>query len=147
MLIPTRYITYAVICILCFVLGYFARSSETPEYQPVVDAKMIVAKTDTIFVRDTIYATRWKVKYDSIRDTLNITDTVQVKEYVRVADSTIVSCQRALASCAVALKARDTVIVTQDRYIEKVSKPKSSIRDLLIAAGVGALTTHYLKGR
>lgn len=50
-------------------------------------------------VRDTIRLTQWRTRYDTVRIEFRITDTVWVKEYVRVSDSTIRACGDALGSC------------------------------------------------
>ena len=48
-------------------------------------------------LRDTVYITRLHVKEDTVLK--HLTDTVQVKEYVYLADSTIAACRLELHDC------------------------------------------------
>lgn len=63
------------------------------------------AKLDTVFVQDTIRFTQWRDRWRILRDTLlsektiRFADTVWVKEFVAVADSTITACSEALQTC------------------------------------------------
>jgi hypothetical protein len=136
-----RWIIYGVAFAVGLVLGWLARSPvPSPSAKPIMDAKTQVAKIDTVLAIDTHYANKWFPRYDTIRDTVPVPywDTVWVKEYVKVADSTIFACRKALGSCLAAVKARDTVIVTQDRYIETVTKSSSKLRDI-VGFGLGAV--------
>lgn len=59
----------------------------------------IYVKESAQHVRDTIKLTQWRTRYDTVRVEYRITDTVWVKEYVRVSDSTIRACMDAVGSC------------------------------------------------
>jgi hypothetical protein len=63
------------------------------------EGQKILARVDTIYKRDTVRLTREVTKYRAFRDTLKITDTVQVKEFVRQADSTIHACLLTVQTC------------------------------------------------
>jgi hypothetical protein len=56
------------------------------------------ARTALAASQDTV--TRTITRYRTLRDTLNIRDTVQVKVYVQRADSVVRSCTGLLSSCA-----------------------------------------------
>lgn len=58
-----------------------------------------LAHFDTVYKTDTVRLTREVTKYRAFRDTLKITDTVQVKEFVRQADSTIKACLMTVQTC------------------------------------------------
>lgn len=54
---------------------------------------------DTVYKTDTIRLTRWRTKYDTLVETRDIHDTVWVKEFIAVADTTIKLCTAALRTC------------------------------------------------
>jgi len=57
------------------------------------------ARLDTVYRADTLRLTRWRVRVDSLRDSLTITDTVEVVRFIAVQDSTIAACTAALGTC------------------------------------------------
>lgn len=72
----------------------------------------VVRQTDSVFVVDTMKLQSVRTRYVTARDTLTfrITDTVKVREVLNLADSTIKACTDAVSSCAVTLRARDSLI-------------------------------------
>lgn len=58
-----------------------------------------LARVDTVYKTDTIRLTKEVAKYRVLHDSLRITDTVQVKEFVKQADSTIHACLLTVATC------------------------------------------------
>lgn len=58
-----------------------------------------LAKVDTVYVHRVDTLKRHVVKLEQLRDTLRITDTVQVKEFIRQADSTVKACFAVVESC------------------------------------------------
>jgi hypothetical protein len=58
-----------------------------------------LAHVDTIYRRDTVRLSREVKKWERIRDTLVITDTVRVREALNQADSTIKACFAVVQSC------------------------------------------------
>lgn len=136
-----------------FALGYhIARpvapiSVQTAQHD-TQQAAAVAAKAETVFVHDTLRYAVWRTRYDTVRATLNIHDTVQVMQYVRVTDSTIESCNAAIASCARAGAAKDSVIAAKDREIAAIQASRQSLGHHLLVDGglalVGALADHYL---
>jgi hypothetical protein len=57
------------------------------------------ARLDTVYRADTLRLTRWRVRVDSLRDSLTLTDTVEVVRFIAVQDSTINACTAALTTC------------------------------------------------
>lgn len=62
-----------------------------------------LVRLESVYRADTVRLTRWRVRWDSVRDTLWRRDTLTVREsiLVAVADSTIGACRDALSSCEV----------------------------------------------
>jgi hypothetical protein len=94
----------------------------------VLDAK--ADGTQTIYVRDTVHATRWRTRYD----TLALTDTIVRDSIVYVnkqlADSVIGACSLALNSCGKALQAeQDLTDAWKARALLAETKRKTSWRD------------------
>jgi len=62
------------------------------------------ARADSIHatvVHDTVQTTKWYAKYETIHDTVlkHLTDTLTVKEYVQITDSTIKACRLVVQDC------------------------------------------------
>lgn len=93
---------------------------------------------------DTVMLTRWLTRYDTLRDTLNVHDTLSVIRYVAAADSTIHACRAAVSSLSLSCAAKDTLIETQARTIAKlrtIPMPKAeapSWGSRLLWVGIGA---------
>lgn len=98
-------------------------------------------KVDSIYVRDTVTLTRWRERLVTLRDSLTITDTVEVIRYIAAADSTIAACTLALSTCERRVAARDSVIVAlRERVrIETANRPSrlSVIGGRLLYLGAG----------
>lgn len=58
-----------------------------------------LAHIDTVYRSDTVRLTREVKKYQTLRDTTRITDTVWVKEFVKQSDSTIHACLLTVQTC------------------------------------------------
>jgi hypothetical protein len=71
-----------------------------------------VGRVDRVFVRDTVRLTRWRDSLVVLRDSLTLTDTVEVRTYIAASDSTIRACSTALDTCTVRVATRDTLIAT-----------------------------------
>lgn len=97
----------AILLIVSIIVGehYYAEKhgGDSEKLKQAVEQTKLgektLARVDTVYKRDTIRLTREVTKYRSIRDTLKITDTVQVKEFVRQADSTIKACTEVVQTC------------------------------------------------
>jgi hypothetical protein len=95
----------------------------------LVHDTVVMHTRDTITLRETKTLTRLVTRYDTVRSTLTITDTIEVKQYIAVADSTIRQCKETVLAYALSCAAKDTVIATQ--------------RALLAVKGVGR--THHVR--
>lgn len=67
-------------------------------------------RADSVVTVDTLRLVRWVKAYDTVRTTLRITDTVDVKRYVQTADSTIAACRQSVTSLTLSCAAKDSVI-------------------------------------
>jgi hypothetical protein len=67
------------------------------------------------------------IAYEKLRDTVRITDTVWVKRFIRVADSTIAACTKTVATCDKKVEVRDSLIANQNRQIQALLKKKPSV--------------------
>lgn len=103
---------------------------------------------DSVVRVDTVRYVRWATKYDTAVKTLRITDTIEVKRFVSVADSTIGACRQVVTSLSLSCAAKDSVI--QDlRAIVRLQPrtvSRSSWREKL-AWGVGGLAVGVMANR
>lgn len=129
------------------IAGWNLNRTSIPEITRITEIRERAAKADTVLVMDTVYYAKVKSVYDTLilRDTIPHWDTVWVKEYVQMADSTIRACDKALRSCLNSLAFRDTVILFQDRFIKE--KPKSSKLELLGIASIGCGLGAFISSR
>jgi hypothetical protein len=98
---------------------------------------------DTVYDVDTVRFTRWRTKYDTLADSVRITDTVWVKEMIAVADSTVAACTDALRTCEVRVAYRDSIIAVADSILATERKRgtdwKTKLGWLLVGAAAGTL--------
>ncbi len=86
--------------------------------------------------------TRLKTRTDTLRDSLVITDTVKVKEYVAAADSTIKACSLVVLTCENVQNSLKGQIAAQDTTIGLLKRSAkgsklSRIGNAAILLGVG----------
>jgi hypothetical protein len=85
----------------------------TPEQQrarqATVYAEHYVYRTDTLFQRDTVRYRAASTSYRTLRDTLRLTDTLQVRVAIERADTALARADTALAAAAVTIGARDSL--------------------------------------
>lgn len=104
----------------------------------------VVARVDTQYVREVQTFTRWRTVRDTLRDSLTITDTVEVTRFIAVQDSTIAACSAALVTCDDRVRLRD-----QRLLILSDSLPKALAtewRGKVTAARQRALTVGVVAG-
>lgn len=102
-------ILFAAVLVMVWLYGRSQRSQG--ELKERVKAReTVIAAIAKQHKTDTLVFTRWKTKYDSLTDTLQITDTVWVKQFIATADSTITTCSNALASCEALQREKDALI-------------------------------------
>lgn len=113
-------------------------------------------RTDSVFSRDTVRLRSTLIRYQTRRDTIlaHLTDTVRVREFVTLADSTIGACRAAVSSCEARVSARDSLIVVLGRQRsadQKLFRARLALADPRLApyaeALVDPLDTQTLVGR
>lgn len=97
---------------------------------------------DTAYVHDTVTFTRWRTRLDTLAVDIKVTDTVAVRQFIAVADSTVRSCSVALQTCEARVALRDLRIAVLDSIIAVKDKQRPGWlrRTFGCAAGVGATT-------
>ena len=98
-------------------------------------------RLDTVYQRDTVRLTRWRERWDTVRQEVDRWkhDTIRVVKYVRVADSTIRACVAALATCeqqkaALTLRAE----LAEEAYRRTLAQVPSARRRTLELVGAAA---------
>lgn len=148
--------TYLTIAAVLVALGFGAawrfaavREGRAIERGRVADSLLVVAQADVQRLAgqyrvDTLRLTKWRTRLDTLRDSLTITDTVEVLRYVAVADSTIKACTSALSTCELRVGAERAVAIQwKAKYeAERSTRPtfigKWTERIILLGAGYGA---------
>jgi hypothetical protein len=97
---------------------------------------------------DTIVLTKWVTRYDTVRRTLKLTDTIAVKQFVYVADSTIRACRETVGSLTTLCQRKDTIIqdLRAQLAIRMTAPPKASLSQRILW-GLGGLAVGYVGGR
>lgn len=82
-------------------------------------------------------------RYRTRRDTLVITDTVQVKEVLATADTVIRSCQSLVLTCRAAMEIKNDLIANQDSTIRALialqPSPTRNAVSTVVKVGLGVL--------
>ncbi len=98
-------------------------------------------RVDSVFVRDTVTLTRWRTQYGSVRTQARYSDTVWVKAFVGVADSTIHACSVALETCQERVALRDSLIgnLKNQLTIERKRRPGlfAQLGQKILFVGIG----------
>lgn len=109
------------------------------------------ARTDTIYSVDTATFTRWRTVRDTLRDSLTLTDTVEVVRFIAVQDSTIAACSAALLTCEQRVSLRDQrILILSDSLPREVAKQwrgkvtTARQRSLTVGVVAGALAALLL---
>lgn len=97
-------------------------------------------RVDTAYIHDTVTFTRWKTRLDTLAVDMKVTDTVQVRQFIAVADSTVRACSVALQTCETRVALRDQRIAVLDSLLtaEKHTHPSWLSRTLGKAAWAAA---------
>lgn len=113
------------------------RYEEGKKAQRLEDAKKLekqilpmIARAETVFVRDTVRLTRLVTQWDTVykESTIHITDTVFVKAALATAATTIKACTITVEDCrALGLK-KDTLIRSLRDQLANVPKPLSGFQ-------------------
>lgn len=130
-----------------------ALMERTREWESERDSlRLAIATRDTVFVRDTLRLVQWRQRFDTLRQSVvvNIHDTITVKEFVRVADSTVATCTAALGECSLLYQSAKAQIAVQDSLIMSyrvqipkppgvISKTVRNVERVLAIVGLGTL--------
>ncbi len=122
----TRAIVSIALAALGFAAVWMARSPSPPSYAHIVEIREKAAVQRATAAADTVHLVRWETRRDTLRDTLRLTDTLQVLRYLEVSDSTLFACRAALGSCWDLNGSLDSAITAQQRYIEKQDPPRKT---------------------
>lgn len=134
------------------------REGQAIERVRVADSTLAVLaiqqrKVDSVYVRDTLRFTRWRDSVAVQHDTVlaHLTDTLIVKEFVRVADSTLASCSDLFRSCQVRASVLEAQL-TQERSklaVAPLTSPRSCTGANavwgLLGAGAGFLGARIVR--
>ena len=108
-----------------------------------------LAVLDTVYLTDTLRLTRWREKWDTVRQTVEVWkhDTARVVEYVLVADSTIRACTAALRTCEqrAALEGQRADLAEAKLKDLAATQDKKERRNLLLGAALGVVGGVVLK--
>jgi len=96
---------------------------------------------------DSVKVTRTVTRYEALRDTLRLSDTVWVKEVIAAADTAVRECRALVTSCSLAISAKDSQLVALERQnaaIRKMipgrtSRALSAAKWLVVGGAVGVL--------
>lgn len=98
--------------------------------------------------RDTIRLTQWVTKRDTLRTTLRLTDTIRVREFIAVQDSTIHACREAVGSLTTLCQRKDTLIADlRAQLAVRVSAPPKASVAQRVLWGLGGMAVGYVGGR
>lgn len=88
------------------------------------------ARTDTVYLRDTVRLTRWRTQWDTVRQDVDRWkhDTIEVVRFVAVAESTITACTDALRTCEARVAVRDSALAVWQVRWDTRAKPPSAVR-------------------
>ena len=147
-----RYLPHAYLFVALIVLWAWQRDTKragaAEERARVADSLLTIAEAradslKVVYVRDTIRLTKWKTVYDTTRERLTLTDTVEVLRFIAVADSTIRSCTVALSTCELRVGAEKAVSAQWEAKwrAERARRPSfiGQASKLVIAGGIGWL--------
>jgi len=91
-------------------LGYESNYAKGELARLTIEAdslRRVSARVDTVYKRDTLRFTRWRDSLVTLRESLTVTDTLEVVRFVAAQDSTIVACSAALLTCERRVGIRD----------------------------------------
>ena len=128
-----RLATAALVVVLVLAYGCEQRKRGAAEALTATIAKerdslaRASRRIDTVYRRDTMRLTRWRDSVVTLRDSLTLTDTVEVVRFIAVQDSTIAACSVALTTCEERVAVRDRQLDAWRRQWEARPKPPSAL--------------------
>ena len=154
-----KYLPWAL-CVVALVFGGWSRRDatyargEAARWSRVADSlSRVTARVDTQYRRDTLRLTRWRDSTVTLRDSLTITDTVEVVRFIAVQDSTITACSAALLTCDERVRLRDARFDAAasawraERAVLQARVPTltDKLRTAALWSGVGVLAVTVLR--
>lgn len=124
----------------------------TPEQQrarqATIYAEHYVYRTDTLFRRDTVRYRAAATEYRTLRDTLTLSDTVQVRVALDLADTALARADTALAAAAVTIRARDSLAarLRDELAIARRPAPRFAGRALALYEPITATPAASIEG-
>lgn len=101
-----------------------------------------------VVTHDTIVLTKWVTKYDTTRRTLKLTDTIAIKQFVVVADSTIGACRQSVVSLSTSCAKKDTLIANLHAMLAvRASAPPKASTAQRVLWGLGGLALGVVADR
>lgn len=116
-----------------------AEASEAATRLELAAFKRRIVKVDTVWRVEKQTFTRWRDSVVTLRDSLTVTDTVEVLRFIAVQDSTIATCQALILTCDQRVALRDSSIRTLERQWASRERPPNAFRRTLTAIGWGAV--------
>lgn len=105
-----------------------------------------IAVLDTVYKTDTLRLAKWRTKYDTLVETRDIHDTVWVKEFIAVADTTIKLCTAALRTCEqrVALQEKRADLAEAKLKDLATTQENNAKRKFLLGTSLGLIGGFFL---
>lgn len=130
-MVPSRLIGYATVALVVVTLavvgkhrydaGVVEKAALQASTQHLTEQKDSLEKalkvSNTRVAHDTVVLNRAIARYVTRRDTIVITDTVQVKAALAVCDTVVEAAKTTVAGLVVGIQTRDKIIVNRDSLI------------------------------
>lgn len=131
MISPSRLIGYATVALVIGVLavvgkhrydaGVVEKAALQASTRHLTEQKDSLEKalkvSNTRIAHDTVVLNKAITRYEAIRDTIVVTDTVQVRAALAVCDTTIQAAKTTVQGLVVGIQTRDKIIVNRDSLI------------------------------
>lgn len=94
----------------------------------------LVVQADKKIQRDTVVLNKAVTRYVTLRDTITVTDTVQVKEALARCDSVVTAVGPTIASLTAGIRTRDATIINRDSTIRVLNARFPTTRQKVFTA-------------
>lgn len=144
--LPWSLLALAVAVLVCWGQWSERRIGRAEERVRVAEvardsALRVSRRLDTVYVAQVRTLTRWRDSLVTLRDSLTITDTLEVVRFIAVQDSTLLACGVALTTCehrvAAVWGVAEAFRAERDATRALVGRPTTSIGLSLGAGGYG----------
>lgn len=96
--------------------------------------KKALKLSDARIAHDTVVVNRAVARYVTLRDTITVTDTVQVKEALARCDSVVAQVGPTIASLTAGIRTRDATIINRDSTIRVLNARFPTTRQKIVTA-------------